>query len=209
MTAYCCPVTSQPSIRREQRGRELVALARSVLVDEGLDEFVLRDIAARAGMSVGNLQYYFPTRDDLLAAVVRAELDRDLNVLGRILDRAEGVADRERRLAEVAGGLVRDWCDGGSNVYAAVALLAFHHERFRQLNREVYETVYAALGPFVRAADPAADDVTVASRARLVTALLDGVAMQIHAAVWDDDASDELRCGATTHLLAIVRGDPC
>jgi hypothetical protein len=39
-----------------------------------------------------------------------------------------------------------------------------------------------------------------------VTALLDGVAGQVHAAVWDGDACDDLRRRATTHLLAIARG---
>lgn len=194
-------MATQRSTRGEARGSELVALARSVLVEHGLDKFVLRDIAARAGMTVGNLQYYFPTRDDLLAAVVRAELNRDLAALRPII----GGSDRD--LAGAAESLVCNWCDGGSNVYAAVALLAFHHERFRQLNREVYETIYTELGPVIRTADPAADDRAVAARARLVTALLDGVAGQVHAAVWDGDACDDLRRRATTHLLAIARGD--
>jgi AcrR family transcriptional regulator len=194
-------MATRRSTRGEARGSELVALARSVLVEEGLDRFVLRDIAARAGMTVGNLQYYFPTRDDLLTSVVRAELDRDLAVLRPIID------GRDRPLTEVAGSLVRDWCDGGSNVYAAVALLAFHHERFRDLNREVYEAIYAELGPLLRAADPGADECELAGRARLVTALLDGVAAQVHAAVWDDDGCDDLRLRATSSLLAIVRRD--
>ena len=194
-------MTTRRSTRREERGRELVALARSVLVDDGLDRFVLRDIAARAGMTVGNLQYYFPTRDDLLEGVVRAELDRDLEALRPIID------DGDRGPAEAAERLVGNWCDGGSNVYAAVGLLAFHDERFRDLNREIHETCYAALAPIVQAADPGADDRAVAARARLVKALLDGVAGQLHGAMWDDDACADLLRRATTELLAIARGD--
>ena len=193
-------MTTRRSTRREERGRELVALARSVLVEEGLDRFVLRDVAARAGMTVGNLQYYFPTRDDLLEAVVRAELERDLEALRPILDGSE------RGLAGAAEHLVGNWCDGGSNVYATVELLAFHHERFRDLNREVHETCYSALSPIVRAADPGAGDEVVAARARLVKALLDGVAGQLHSAMWDEDACADLLRRATTQLLAIAHG---
>jgi AcrR family transcriptional regulator len=192
-------VTTRRSSRGEARGTELVALARTVLVGEGLDRFVLRDIAARAGMTVGNLQYYFPTRDDLLSAVVRAELDRDLGVLRALTTGASS-------LDEAAELLIGNWCDGGSNVYAAVALLAFHDDRFRDLNREVYETVYAELGPVLRTADPGAGDAEIAARARLVTALLDGVAGQLHAAVWDDAACADLRRRATASLLAIAHG---
>ena len=118
-----------------------MALARSVLVEEGLDRFVLRHIAARAGMTVGNLQYYFPTRDDLLAAVVEAELDRDLAALRPI------ISGSDRDLAEAAESLVCNWCDGGSNVYAAVALLAFHHERFRAPEPRDLQDLLRGAGP--------------------------------------------------------------
>lgn len=186
--------------RRRPRGPELVDLARTVLVEEGLDRFVLRDIAARAGMTVGNLQYYFPTRDDLLIAVIRAEFDRDLATVRGV------VAGTDGSLADVAHRLVHGWCDGGSSIFTALSLLAFHHERFRRLNREIYETFYAELGAVIRAADPDAADGEIADRARLVTALLDGVALQIHAAVTDVRTCDELLRRATTQVVAIARG---
>lgn len=188
---------------RGSRGPELVDLARSVLVEEGLDRFVLRDIAARAGMAVGNLQYYFPTRDDLLAAVVEAEFDRDLAAIrGAVAHSGSG----NDGLTAIAQRLVCNWCDGGSSVFTALALLAFHHERFRLLNREIYTTFYAELGTVIRAADPEADHDEVAARARLITALLDGVAIQIHAAVPEADACDDLLARATAHLVTLATG---
>lgn len=194
---------------RGSRRPELVGLARSVLVDEGLDRFVLRDIAARAGMTVGNLQYYFPTRDDLLTAVVEAEFDRDLAairsaVAGMGTDTDTGAGGSG--LAAIAERLVCNWCDGGSSVFTALSLLAFHHERFRLLNREIYTTFYAELGSVIRAADPGAGDDEVAARARLITALLDGVAIQIHAAVAEADACEDLLARATTHLVTLATG---
>jgi AcrR family transcriptional regulator len=186
---------------RTSRRPELVDLARSVLVDEGLDRFVLRNIAARAGMTVGNLQYYFPTRDDLLTAVIEAEFDRDLAAIrGVVAETGAG------GLTTIAQRLVGNWCDGGSSVFAALSLLAFHHERFRLLNREIYTTFYAELGTVIRAADPEADDAEVAARARLITALLDGVAIQIHAAVAEADACEDLLARATAHLVTLARG---
>jgi AcrR family transcriptional regulator len=193
-------VTTRRGPQRSSRGPELVELARSVLVDEGLDQFVLRDIAARAGMTVGNLQYYFRTRDDLLVAVIEAEFDRDLAVIRDV------VASTDHGLVEIARRLVNNWCDGAGTVFTALSMLAFHHERFRQLNREIYGTFYAELGSVIRAADPEADDVEIAARSRLITAVLDGVALQIHATVCDDDACDDLLRRATEHLVDIARG---
>jgi AcrR family transcriptional regulator len=186
--------------RRHARGPELVDLARSVLVEEGLDRFVLRDIASRAGMTVGNLQYYFPTRDDLLTAVIRAELDRDLRTIRGVVAGTGGGLD------QLAHGLVSNWCDGGSSVFTVLSLLAFHHDHFRRLNREIYETFYAELAVVVRSADPEADDAEVSTRVRVMTAVLDGVALQIHAAVTDAASCDDLLRRATTQVAAIAGG---
>jgi AcrR family transcriptional regulator len=178
-----------------------------VLVDEGLDRFVLRYIAGRAGMTLGNLQYYFPTRDDLLAAVIQAEFDRDLRTIRSVV--ADPGADTgSGGLVDVGRGLVCNWCDGGSSVFTVLALLAFHHERFRRLNREIYDTFYAELAAVIRSADPTADHDEALARARLITALLDGVALQIHAAVTTPDACDDLIRRATTHVVAIAGGTP-
>lgn len=196
-----CDVTTPSGARPNTRGIELVDLARSVLVSEGLDKFVLRNLAARAGMAVGNLQYYFPTRDDLLIAVIQAEFDRDLATIRGV------IADTAGSLADLAHRLVHNWCDGGSSVFTALALLAFHHERFRRLNQEIYETFYAELGSIIRSADPNASNTEIAARARLITALLDGVALQIHAGGADAGAYDDLLRRATTHLIAIASGD--
>lgn len=199
---------------RGSRRPELVDLARTVLVEDGLDRFVLREIAARAGMTVGNLQYYFPTRDDLLAAVMEAEFDRDLAAIRSVVGSDDGEGDDSGPgpgigpdgLTTIAERLVCNWCDGGSSVFTALALLAFHHERFRVLNREIYTTFYAELGTVIRAADPGAGDDEVAARARLITALLDGVAIQIHAAVSQADACEDLLARATTHVVTLATG---
>ena len=46
--------------RGEASRLRILDMARDVLATEGLDRFALRDIAKRAGMRLGNLQYYFP-----------------------------------------------------------------------------------------------------------------------------------------------------
>ncbi|QNE21041.1 TetR/AcrR family transcriptional regulator [Kribbella qitaiheensis] len=69
------------SSRGEGRREAVLRVARDVLVKEGYDQFVLRRVAAAAEMKLGNLQYYFATRDDLLEAVIRAQFEPDLTAL--------------------------------------------------------------------------------------------------------------------------------
>jgi AcrR family transcriptional regulator len=55
--------------RREDRREEILAAAEQLLVDSGVERMRLRDVAAVAGISVGTVQYYFDTRDRLVAAL--------------------------------------------------------------------------------------------------------------------------------------------
>lgn len=161
------------SNRGQARRDAVLETAREVLVEEGFDQFVLRRVAAKADMKLGNLQYYFATRDDLLEAVILAEFDRDLEAL-RQATRADG-------LKAAARALVRNWTTGAGTVFTTMSLLAYHHARFRELNSEIYATFYRELGVLVRQVSPDVRDAEIAARARLITSVLDGVALQIHA----------------------------
>jgi AcrR family transcriptional regulator len=191
------------SARGEATRASVLDAARAVLVGDGLERFVMREIAARSGITLGNLQYYFATRDDLLEAVIRAEFDRDLSTFRRT------VADRSQPVEELAGisrGLVENWCTGGGSVFAALSLLAYHNERFARLGAEIYRAFYAELGHLMRRIDPGASDEELTARVLLVTSVLDGVAMQTHAAVRDEAACNHLLANATALVGAIASG---
>src|SRR5215831_7137331 len=53
------------SIRREQ----IVEAAVAVITEQGLQNLSLSEIEQKAGMSRGQLTYYFPTKEDILLAV--------------------------------------------------------------------------------------------------------------------------------------------
>lgn len=193
-------MTAHRTVQGERRRDELVAIARHVLVDEGLDHFVMRRIAERAGMQLGNLQYYFPTRDDLLEAVVRAEAARDLAAFDTTTD------DPARQLAEVIAVLTAGWAEGGTRVYTPLALLALHDERFASLHEEIYRRCYAEVAAIVRRVDPTASRASAHHRALLISALVDGVSLQS-----DELVGSRNRRRTLEHVsrlaLAIARGD--
>jgi AcrR family transcriptional regulator len=176
----------------------VLEIARDLLVEEGFDQFVLRRVAAKAEMQLGNLQYYFATRDDLLEAVIRAEFDRDLDALRRAttVESAEG-------LKTAARALVRNWTTGAGSIFGTMSLLAYHHDRFRELNREIYATFYGELGVLIRQVSPGVPKAESAARARLITAVLDGVALQIHAGVI---GKRELTSRAADLVVTIAQG---
>jgi len=59
-----------PATATDGRRRELVLAAYKLIAEIGLEELRTRDIAAKVGINISTLHYYFETKEDLIAAVV-------------------------------------------------------------------------------------------------------------------------------------------
>src|SRR4051812_2528672 len=68
------PASAVPS--REARRAALLEAAYAVVADKGLEGLRTRDVAARAGVNIATLHYYFGTKEALVLALV--ERVRDL-----------------------------------------------------------------------------------------------------------------------------------
>jgi AcrR family transcriptional regulator len=161
------------SSKGEQRRAGIVTLARAMLVEAGPDAFVLREVAKRAGIRLGNLQYYFATREALLATVVEAEAAEDLEVLrGAVAARAAP----EAQLQAFCHAIIDRWLGESGRVFVALLALAQQNPLFAALHAQVYRNFHAALEPILRGLDAQAPPNEIATRAMLVTALIDGIA---------------------------------
>src|ERR1700722_18737771 len=92
------PERSPGNAGRGARKRErLVTAARRVLYEHGVEKTTLADIAAAADVPLGNVYYYFKTKDALLAAVIDGYQD-SYGELNAELDQQEGPANRLKAL---------------------------------------------------------------------------------------------------------------
>jgi len=68
------PTALRTASRVSSTGRDriaaVLAAARAVLLEADYTQFSLRNVAARAGMHLSNLQYYFPAREALIHALM-------------------------------------------------------------------------------------------------------------------------------------------
>ena len=83
----------EASVRREQ----LVAAARSALTREGVARTSLRVVAAEAGVPLGTLQYVFPSKEQLLRAVIEDLVDEVAAVLKAAAELEGGPSTRSAR----------------------------------------------------------------------------------------------------------------
>lgn len=92
--------------RKQQRPGDIVAAALQVFAEKGFAGARTEEIAARAGLSKGALYLYFPTKQDLFAAVVQNAVLPNIEAIERhVLAMDAPFADRLRlmlpRFAEV------------------------------------------------------------------------------------------------------------
>ncbi len=93
----------QKSVPRGGKRERLVAAAAQVFHERGVEKTTIADIASVADVPVGNVYYYFKTKDQLVRAAIGAH-DGYLRELIAELERREDPADRLR-------ALIRGWVD--------------------------------------------------------------------------------------------------
>ena len=62
----------------------LIAAARQTVYEQGIEKTTLADIAAAAGIPLGNVYYYFKTKNDIVRAVIESHLEESRAMLGAI-----------------------------------------------------------------------------------------------------------------------------
>ncbi|WP_459958178.1 TetR/AcrR family transcriptional regulator [Nocardia sp. IFM 10818] len=95
-------VTRAGSPRGGKRER-LAAAAAQVFYERGVEKTTIADIARVAEVPVGNVYYYFKTKDQLIQAAIGAH-DRTMREVIAVLERDEDPAERLK-------GLVRGWVE--------------------------------------------------------------------------------------------------
>ncbi len=160
----------------QKRRAEIISLGRDLLIHEGYDAFVLRTIAARAAITLSNLQYYFPIREDLLEEIVRQEFSCSLSTVREAI---AGLGTAETRLTHMVHQLLEDWNQTGGRVYAVTFMLALHQERFRHLHKKHYRHFYQAVAELVQELSPKISSNEALKRARIITSLMDGSLFQV------------------------------
>ena len=154
----------------------ILGLARRTLIDAGYDAFVLRDIATQAKMELGNLQYYFPTRESLLEAVLLEQANSDLVDLNAFHQPHQNDVTEFTAMVKF---LVKKWRGESGKVISILGFLALHQPSFRRIYKEIYEQFYRELAGVIESIDPGRTMKVYRRRAQLITALIDGAAMQV------------------------------
>ena len=73
---------------------KLLAAARRLFASQGFEQTTIRDIATEADIALGGFYNYFPTKEDVLAALLAGALSEQLELLTRRQAKVDDVAER-------------------------------------------------------------------------------------------------------------------
>ena len=153
----------------------VLAQARELLVRKGYGNLVMREVAEVCGMKLGNLQYYFPTHDALVMAIIEAETALDVEAVENVLQKHQ---EPEKRLRAVVNELVTRWRGESGVVFSTLNLLVLHNKVYHAIYHEIRSVYYGFLEEVIAATSPGQTKQEYATRARLLCALIDGVPFQ-------------------------------
>ncbi|WP_179250080.1 MULTISPECIES: TetR/AcrR family transcriptional regulator [Burkholderia] len=178
-TSTAAAAASNPDGLRAQGLRTrntIIRVARKLLLEGGPLEFSQRAVAAAAGISVSNLQYYFPTRIAVLRAVIEPVIVTYLEDMKRALGSDASPRDV---LDEMLQRSISDAKDAKYNALFRhfLSFAATDPECFK-LYDEWYATLTRDLAQLLRAVNPAFSAADSRHAATMLIALADGLAMQ-------------------------------
>ena len=157
------------------RVQSILDAATAILIADGYAGFSARKVAARAGVRLGHLQYYFPTKQD----VVRALLERDLaRASASVAERIAAAATPAGRLDAVLDVILADQRDADTarffwELWALAARDPAVASAMQSFYRGYWKTVVAALLDV----EPGLGRPRAERRAALLIAMLEGLSL--------------------------------
>ncbi|MFQ5858755.1 MAG: TetR/AcrR family transcriptional regulator [Anaerolineae bacterium] len=200
-------MTARP--RSDEKAQTILDAARTCLGERGYAATTISEIAAEAGVSRGLLHYYFESKEDLLAQVVRTNLEVTLQLVTLMFAQSQTPED----LAAGLTGALRAIVEGDPAFFNLVfecwvvarqspAVAREMNDLFQQFREAVREGLAGAAAQGVIAPALPLDGL-----AALLTGLVDGLALQL---VIDSAlAADETIWEATeTAIRLLLGGNP-
>ena len=168
LTARCYCLVDQPTKTAMDRRDHIIQSGLSILREHGYSGFTQPRVAALAGLRQSHLTYYHPTRLDLLAAIGRAAVDRQLIAVDVVLAKVMSAESATQMMAQLLTN------HGNTRILMALAQAADETQELRELFRELADGIVSRLCvTLTRLGHPAVSE----ELGRLFHALLVGLAV--------------------------------
>lgn len=140
---------------RGQEGIEqILSAALHLLVEQGSKALTLRRIAAECGVNVGNLSYYFKSKDDLIRALLDAVISSYEDSFDAIMH--EEGATAEQRLERMVALILEDITSKKTTrLFPELWAMSNHDPFVQERTEELYQRARVSLNELISEINPA------------------------------------------------------
>ncbi len=163
------------SSEHDERRTAIIHAVWQVIAQAGMGAVSIRNVAAAAEASVGRVQYWFPSKDELL----RASLEEMLSEAARLHADAAGDVDDREALWQLIGHPIprAETARAGVSVFHQYVAAAFNHPVLAHMLARAKEGEESEAARLLAGISPGLDDPRTAARALMATA--DGLSMRV------------------------------
>ena len=181
----------------QMRRQQIINVAKQTLIEGGPNSLVLRDVADQVGITHGNLQYYFPTKNDLLIAIFDQAVEKYTESMKIAVSET---STRKGRLDAIIDAGIAELKSPETALWRMMMSLADHNPDMASIlkkENDLYEQVVAEELKLI------APDLSIQRRrhiARIIHAILDGLGIQYS---YEDAEGPEMRALANEIKIAM------
>jgi TetR/AcrR family transcriptional regulator len=164
--------TPAKSEKGERRREQIVTTARRCFMKNGYEGLSMRQVASQCDINLKNLQYYFPTKEDLFVAIIQNYYADTLKAMKSNSGSTRGSSGK---LVELEKIILDHWDVSSSAIWTQLYSMAHHSNRMRELKIQLYDDWCTELAGLLKEYYPEATGRKLSKVARILTALIDGV----------------------------------
>ena len=185
------------------RTEAILDAAAEVLIDQGYKKMSLRQIALAAGITVGNLNYYYRTKEALLKDLLENILAGYLEEIDRIVEVSGDLP--EDRFVAVIGYLIEDLnTHRTTRFFPELWALANHDEYAADLMEDMYIAERRAIDNLIRAINPRLDVQKTSQLSLFISCSIEGMTMFVGAGKQQQAALQSMKKMACASFLLLI-----
>lgn len=184
--AFAGGKTRQVRKKGAARRQQIIDVARQVLIQAGVSGLVLREIAERVGITHGNLQYYFATKEDLIVAIFDQEVRRYTTSMH---DAVERTTSKQGRISAIIDAAVSEIRSESTALWMMLFSLARQNQSLCVILRDTNRLYDQSLAEELARVEPTLSYQRRFHIAQMIRMMLDGLGVQ---AAYDDPNSSEM-----------------
>ncbi|ONM48603.1 TetR/AcrR family transcriptional regulator [Nocardia donostiensis] len=159
----------------DERQTAIIQAVWQVIAEKGMSAVSMRNVAAAAGVSVGRIQYWFPSKDELLRASLEVMLTSAAQLHAAATERAD---DREKLWQLIGQPIPRaETSSAGVSVFYQYVAAGTNHPILARMLTEAKDGAESEAARLLGRIAPGLSDPRTTARSLIATA--DGLTMRV------------------------------